>query len=71
MNYQELVEFIEAHNTSPDSMIDSMDHAIDKPRSRNIDDCAKQAIKTFARLDQATEFNNELRDYIEGMEQAQ
>lgn len=71
MNYQELVEFIEAHNTNPDKMIDSMDRVIDKPRSRNINDCAIQAVKTFLRLDQATKFNSELRDYIEGMENAQ
>jgi hypothetical protein len=71
MNYQELVEFIEAHNRAPETMIDSMDRVIDKPRTRNINDCAIQAVKTFESLGLATQFNNELRDYIEGMENAQ
>lgn len=71
MNYQELVEFIEAHNLNPETMIDAMDRVIDKPRTRNIESCAELAIKTFLRLSHATKFNYELSDYIEGMENAQ
>lgn len=70
MNYQELVEFIEEHNTNPEFMVDSMDRTIDKPRERNILDCTNNAVLTFKTPNGASTFCEELRDYIDGMEGA-